>query len=230
MIPVLFTTFNRLKYTKKTLPALIKEKEGSIYVVDNGSTDGTQDYLKGLKLKHLILQDHNHGITEVMNWFFRETIKDEWIAKVDNDTLMPQNWLKEMIDVAVKNKIDILQAKHYFISQKYSDWNDLEKKEGVTANLITRPVIGGSGIVIRRAAINDYIDRNGLIFGWGVYQINRPEIKKAFYNGVWANLLDMQDYNLYAKDADMEYFVKTGRMIAYNRYTGEVVNNRYKER
>jgi len=220
MIPILYTTFNRLYYTKITLPALIERTpNGEIYVVDNGSTDGTQEYLKGLNLEHLTLNDSNLGVTEVMNLFFDETKDSEWIGKVDNDTLMPFGWLEELVRVASENEIDIVQAYHYFVSHNHVTWDDFKNCNGVinldNGNLITHPYVGGSGIVIRREVIKGYIIPVELIFGWSYFQVGRPEIKKAFYSGVWADLLDMKNNNSYSDTADFEYYVETGRMTKH---------------
>ena len=79
-IPLLYTTFNRLEYTKRTLPRLIEATpEAEIYIVDNGSTDGTQEYLYSLDLqldtayrqrRRITYNAENIGIANVMNWFF----------------------------------------------------------------------------------------------------------------------------------------------------------------
>ncbi len=220
-IPVLYTTFNRLEYTKRTLPRLVKASPwADIHVWDNGSTDGTQDFLMGQVGNypyHLELSPKNIGIANVMNWFFDKTKDHEYVAKVDNDTMVPDGWLPKMIEAAKIGKVDILQAKHHFIIARYKNWNEMENDQRVEdlngcGKIVRYPFVGGSGIVIRRAAITDPIKSSGHIFGWSVYQDERPEIKSAFYPGIWIDLLDMADYNKHADDADMEYYVSTGRL------------------
>lgn len=46
-VDILYITFNRILYTRKTLPAMIENAGAgfSLTVVDNGSTDGTVKYL-----------------------------------------------------------------------------------------------------------------------------------------------------------------------------------------
>ncbi|KKM86986.1 hypothetical protein LCGC14_1273380, partial [marine sediment metagenome] len=123
----------------------------------------------------------------------------------------------KMIEAAKIGKVDILQAKHYFIIARYKNWNEMENDQRVEdlngcGKIVRYPFVGGSGIVIRRAAITDPIKSNGHIFGWSVYQDTRPEIRSAFYPGVWIDLLDMADYNKHAEDADIEYYKNTGRL------------------
>ena len=223
-IPVLYTTFNRLEYTKRTLPRLIEATpEADIYVVDNGSTDGTRDYLcpgdewLGNSLDEICLNAKNIGIANVMNWFFDKTKDHEYVAKVDNDTMVPDGWLPKMIEAAKVGNIDVLQAKHHFIIARYKDWAEMESDQRVEnlngcGNIVHFPFVGGSGVVIRRAAVSDKIKSDGHIYGWSQYQTARPEVRSAFYSGVWIDLLDMADYNKHAEDADMDYYVSTGRL------------------
>ncbi len=225
-IPVLYTTFNRLEYTKRTLPRLIEATpEADIYVVDNGSTDGTIDYLydfirphnEGGPVHWFRTNPYNIGIVNAMNWFFSETKDHEYVAKVDNDTMVLDSWLPKMIGAANAGNIDVLQAKHYFIIARYKNWSEMESAQRVEnlngcGNIVHYPFVGGSGIVIRRAAIKEDIKSAGHIFGWSVYQDTRPEIRSAFYPGVWIDLLDMADYNKHTDDADMEYYKNSGRL------------------
>ncbi len=235
-IPVLYTTFNRLEYTKRTLPRLIEATpEADIYVIDNGSTDGTKDYLRYADVRknvHVTFNSKNIGIANVMNSFFMMTKyfacacdlapcdcvnPNKWIAKVDNDTMVPDGWLPKMIEAARAGKVDVLQAKHHFVIARYKSWDEMENDQRVESlngcgKIVHYPFVGGSGIVIRRAAIKEDIKGAGHIFGWSVYQDTRPEIRSAFYSDVWIDLLDMADYNKYTADADMKYYQDTGRL------------------
>ena len=50
-VHIIYLTFNRLYYTKKTLPALLNSSNLTSYkirIVDNGSNDGTVEYLQQL--------------------------------------------------------------------------------------------------------------------------------------------------------------------------------------
>jgi rhamnopyranosyl-N-acetylglucosaminyl-diphospho-decaprenol beta-1,3/1,4-galactofuranosyltransferase len=46
MIPVLMITYNRLEYTKKALEALFLSQGRKIFIIDNGSSDGTREWLE----------------------------------------------------------------------------------------------------------------------------------------------------------------------------------------
>ena len=78
-------TYNRLELTKQTIESFYS-KTGVDYhlFIDNGSTDGTQEYLKD-KFDHIFL-DQNYGITEAFCLGVSKLHKDyDYILKLDND-------------------------------------------------------------------------------------------------------------------------------------------------
>lgn len=102
-------TRDRLSYTKRTFSAMRKTAgmEYDHVVLDNGSEDGTQDWLKENKnlFKKVILSPDNKGL-----WAGFEIIKKEannfidydFVCKVDNDVEFPEkDWLKKLYDTAM---------------------------------------------------------------------------------------------------------------------------------
>jgi len=217
MIPILYTTFNRLNFTKQTLPILLENSpEGKVYIYDNGSTDGTPEYLNGLDhdgIACINLLSINRGISAIMNEFFELTKDDEVVAKVDNDTLIPPNWLGDL-DFAMRlANLTIVQAKHYFWIPGVKDWNDLIQKSIVQktdhGNIIAAECVGGSGILIKRQSVNK-INAELNIWGWSHFQLEHPEYRYAFFDGVTIELLDMEFYNRH-KTGGEKYRKNIGR-------------------
>ena len=54
MVDIVYFTYNHLSYTKKTLPAMINNAgvDFSLTIIDNGSTDGTVEYLKSIQKEY----------------------------------------------------------------------------------------------------------------------------------------------------------------------------------
>jgi len=53
-VSIVMPVFNQLEYTVQAINSVIKNTQGVTYeliVINNGSTDGTTDYLNGLKKK-----------------------------------------------------------------------------------------------------------------------------------------------------------------------------------
>ena len=171
-LPVLFTTYNRLAYTKQTLPALLSSlREGDIVVaIDNASSDGTQDYLREMEKGHpsllrVVLNETNRGVAGAMNQFFAMLrghagkIVPPIVAKVDNDTLVAPGWATELM--ALFTEADVIQPAHYgFGDDKAAD-------EGPVR---THTHVGGSCVLIRTSAITKPIAELGLVRGWTSYQ------------------------------------------------------------
>ena len=101
---------DRLNYTQRTFKAL-KETAGIEYdhfVLDNGSMDGTKEwlikhYIKDSHLKGLYLSPDNKGLWQGINIILKETnfFKDyDLVLKLDNDAEFPfNNWLKNLVRV-----------------------------------------------------------------------------------------------------------------------------------
>lgn len=76
-------TYNRLELTKRTIESFYSKTSVDYHLfVDNGSTDGTQEYLKDFN--HILLEK-NYGIA----YAFREAVRQlngyDFILKLDND-------------------------------------------------------------------------------------------------------------------------------------------------
>jgi glycosyltransferase involved in cell wall biosynthesis len=98
-IPVLMITHNRLGYTQQALKALVESDCYGIYIFDNGSIDGTKEWLEQYSYRDSFRQnctslnsEENIGISGAMNWFLEQTSGFQYCAKVDNDTIIPPDF------------------------------------------------------------------------------------------------------------------------------------------
>jgi glycosyltransferase involved in cell wall biosynthesis len=115
-VAVFSLTYDRLDYTKKSFKSL-KETAGYLYdhyVVDNGSTDGTKEWLMEQQTKGYIklvkLNEKNEGISKASNdavqMIKNHTVKPyQCIVKWDNDCIgQTKGWLAKMIDIWKSNR------------------------------------------------------------------------------------------------------------------------------
>lgn len=119
-VAVFSLTYDRLEYTKKSFDSLFKTAgyKFDLFVVDNGSTDGTVEYLNQLfkegKIKRLKLNEKNEGISRASNEAIRmiRCCHDyEIVVKSDNDCFYLTNgWLAKMVDIWTSNKIFALSC------------------------------------------------------------------------------------------------------------------------
>lgn len=97
-------TWNGLDYTKECLESLRELTAGVEYrviVVDNGSTDGTREYLRGLGWVQLIENATNEGYVRGNNRGIR-AVPEGWdVVLLNNDMRILQgNWLARLREVA----------------------------------------------------------------------------------------------------------------------------------
>lgn len=103
-IDIVLTTYNRLSFTKKVIEHLIERTTTPfrLIVVDNGSTDGTQDYINSLPsgvVKRFIPLPENAGLQRAKN-FGLEYVTSEFYIDTDNDCLCPlssPDWLHNLV-------------------------------------------------------------------------------------------------------------------------------------
>lgn len=108
----MMVTYNRLNLTKETLSNINENNTGCKYnlvIVDNNSTDGTVEFLKDLQVKSNNITCHfnsnNKGIAIGRNQALRlaNELNTDWFCTIDNDVLMPDEWLIECIDIIKRN-------------------------------------------------------------------------------------------------------------------------------
>jgi len=112
MIDIVCVTFNRLEHTKAFIGHLVERTTTPyrLIVVDNNSTDGTQEYLMNLKLDgvigHLILLQENYGIHAAKNAGLALVRSEPYYIDTDNDLLcakLEPDWISQLVDLMDKN-------------------------------------------------------------------------------------------------------------------------------
>ena len=86
-LSVITLTLNKLEYTKKFIKSLQKyTKDFELIIVDNGSTDGTVEYLESLDFIKLIKNSENKGFSAGNNQGIA-IAEGEYIGFLNNDIL-----------------------------------------------------------------------------------------------------------------------------------------------
>lgn len=210
MIPVLMITYGRLEYTKRSLEALMNSRLATVYVIDNGSTDGTVEWIQSMRSSlHFVYNSLNIGIAGAMNQFLHKTPGAMIAGKVDNDTVVPVDWIEKLLPHL--QKTDIVQAKHHLIKAThpagFDDWVSTMKADGP---LRFNHFVGGTGILFKRNIISRIPATEWKLGGWRQWQREHPEFKKAFATDVEIELLDTnengEDYSAYP-----DYYKETKR-------------------
>jgi glycosyltransferase involved in cell wall biosynthesis len=114
-VAVFSITYDRLELTKKCFDSLHATADYKFkhFIVDNHSTDGTQDYLKEYAVKHqanITFNEDNKGISIASNQALKEINgKFDIVVKVDNDAFfLTKGWLKRMVDLWKANRMLVM--------------------------------------------------------------------------------------------------------------------------
>jgi GT2 family glycosyltransferase len=110
----MMVTYNRLELTKRMLESFFKntDTEYRLIIVDNGSTDGTVDFLQQLKTEsphcqgiHLHFFEKNMGIAIGRNQglLMADKFEDKWFSTLDNDVELHSGWLTECLNIVKTN-------------------------------------------------------------------------------------------------------------------------------
>lgn len=96
---IIIPTYNQAKYLKSCIESISEHTDlpYEIIIVDNGSTDETERYLKqvGTEVRYKILAD-NHGFAGAVNIGLMMS-KGTTLLLLNNDTLVTPNWLDNML-------------------------------------------------------------------------------------------------------------------------------------
>jgi len=104
MVSILILCYGQITYTKQCLKSLFEftsqvKTPFEAVVVDNGSVDGTREYLQGLesagKIKAIYNQD-NRGFPAANNQAAK-VATGEYLCLLNNDTILTDGWLEKLL-------------------------------------------------------------------------------------------------------------------------------------
>ena len=204
LVEIIYITYNRLAYTKITLPVLLdcNYKNYKITIVDNGSVDGTIEYLKTIKNKHvkkIVFNKKNKGLVRPTKTFWKES-NAKYFGKIDNDILVQKNFISTLVKAHEKNsKLAILGYCHF--RKEDIDYKKLYPKimNIDNVNLRKQPWIGGN-----------YIAKSKIIKKHKGYKQSWKFFKKQTlhgFNRYQNKLTELGFINGYIADANKQLFL-----------------------
>ena len=100
-IDLIFISYNRLEYTKLSLASVLAEpkEEFSLTIWDNGSTDGTVEYLRDevndCRIDDIVLSNENLGLKGGVNYLFKKSSAD-LLGIIPNDFIVTPGWTRTL--------------------------------------------------------------------------------------------------------------------------------------
>lgn len=193
---VLLITYNRIEYTKHCLEALldVDYPELEIVIWDNHSTDGTQKYLEeethGIANLSLHFSNTNDGVVRPMNEVWSSHRSANILAKLDNDTRVPTDWLKRLVPSHLASeKLGVLSGFHF-----REEGEKIAKKTDIVTvgnrQVLKQMFVGGCAITIRRELFEKFApipearpSQNGPFLDSGWTQFQQRLGDAGYWNG-----------------------------------------------
>ena len=102
-LSIIILNWNTKELIKECLQSLPKKREYEVIVVDNGSIDGSKEYLRRLKSIKLIDNKKNFGFAKGNNQGI-EKAKGEYILLLNSDTVVKKGSLEKLVRYLDQNK------------------------------------------------------------------------------------------------------------------------------
>ena len=105
---ITFACYNQLDYTKQFIASLDRDEVdfSRIVAVDNGSTDGTREWLTQQGFGAVVLNERNLGCGAAWNQGAL-AIQSKWTVVMNNDVLCAKGWLRNLLSAAEMNQLHV---------------------------------------------------------------------------------------------------------------------------
>lgn len=122
-VSIIVPIYNNEKYVEKCIYSILNQSysDFELILVNDGSTDGTLDILKGFKDKRIkLINKNNEGVSKARNDGLNYAT-GEYIIFVDSDDYIDRSLLEKLILKIKLNKTDIVACNIDFHNTVYND-------------------------------------------------------------------------------------------------------------
>ena len=239
-------TYNRRNCIKEAIDSLLSQtyQDFELIIVDDGSTDGTEDYIKHLynkeilenKIKYITLEGHK-GVSFARNVGL-ENAKNEWIGYLDTDNTMFENFLESFVDAIENNP----QNKVFYsqVEQKISGFifgGDFNFNSLLKCNLIdNNALVHNIDLYKELGGFDNNLDR---LVDWDLvikytekykpFFIKKPLIH--YYDGKDFNrITNIKTYNINYKKIIINHFKRISEDKFEEEYQGDFLESQTKDK
>lgn len=119
-VSICIPTYNRKEYIKETIDSILSQtyKDFEIVIVDDGSTDGTEDVLKELDIPVTYYWQENSGDAAARNKLI-ELAKGKYISFIDSDDLLMPDAIERMVRIMEAEDGNVIVYGSYFRIDKH---------------------------------------------------------------------------------------------------------------
>lgn len=220
-IAVLIPCYKRPEYTEMCLRAVEEAQEYgpdvTFYIIDDGSCDGTAEIIGRTNLNAIVtIRQDNQGLRNTIITFFEDVLRSEYdyIAKIDNDCLVPKNWLTDLLKILEDSKADIISP-NVSESNAAHKYGAIHIREGA---FIPSEIVGGLWFMRRSMIEGLYFERfcsSGIRAAFNI--IHQIVAEKSPRIG-WTDSVTFEDVGFWA--GTHAKHIKNGEHAAYSSEVG----------
>ncbi|MCI1477715.1 MAG: glycosyltransferase [Clostridium beijerinckii] len=169
LVSVIMPTYNNSVYIEEALNSLFYQTYTNIeiIVVDDGSTDNTNEVLEKYLDKIKYIRKINEGVSSARNLGI-DLSKGDYIAFLDSDDLYSRDKIEKQVEMLeqfkdidiVYNDIDIINENGEYISTLESEGVYTNKNNFLCMMLVRQIIPGPASMMIRRKCLEDGIRYN----------------------------------------------------------------------
>ena len=118
-LTIVICTYNRAHILPEALSSLLRQivspEKYSLLIIDNNSTDNTQEIIESFKDKFAdirIVVENNQGLSHARNRALKEC-QTEWIAFLDDDAKAHPDWVETILQTIEKGDFDGFGGPYY---------------------------------------------------------------------------------------------------------------------
>ena len=108
-ISIVIPLYNQLHYTRLCLESLLPTVDAGVQIIliDNGSSDGTAEYLAARTDVSVISNPVNLGCAAAWNQGVNAS-RSDYVVILNNDVILPSGWLEALVHFAEKGNFDVV--------------------------------------------------------------------------------------------------------------------------
>lgn len=139
LISIVIPVYNVEKYIRKCLDTVISQTYSNleIIIVNDGSPDNSKKICEEYKNKDArikIINQENGGLSSARNTGI-DVATGEYIAFIDSDDFLDENFIKKMYDEVSVNDSDIICCDFYYIDEDNRKWIRTNKENKCYSNM-----------------------------------------------------------------------------------------------
>lgn len=121
LVTIIIPAFNAEKYIHKCLESVVHQSfsDFDVIIVNDGSSDGTENILKEYKEKYSFISYYNKqngGLSSARNYGMKKLVQSKYVVFLDSDDYLDSEYLQNLVTKAEKNQSDVVCSGQYRIT------------------------------------------------------------------------------------------------------------------